>query len=326
MTEKLKQDVEAAEARATALAAEVERLGAAPTDGNRPLPFDRDELGRMVREAWVRWAETQPFPKPSWLVPYDELPEPDKEADRQIGETIARWTLIGDAARSSIGPTYWIVTWPGKDQGVHAAYKELEEAEHAAKNIANYSTRKTETTIVPLYLARASPPTPVPIEGLVERAAQWLHDEVEYPEHPFPHYSWPDHPDDTGQRGDGWLKIVPKDVQEQFRDIAKRLVPFVTAAALTQMARELRETEELRAQENRKLCDETERRLAAEARATALAAEVERLGAALTGLVEIIDAAGLFNLSNGVQLGQTSWYVKASDRLDVAHAALEAKP
>lgn len=72
-----------------------------PLDGNRPIPYDRDTLGRMVREAWVRWAEMQPSPKPSWLVPYDELAEPDKEADRQIGEAIARWTLIGDAARLS---------------------------------------------------------------------------------------------------------------------------------------------------------------------------------------------------------------------------------
>ena len=30
------------------------------------------------------------------------LPEPDKEADRQISETVARWTLIGDAARASL--------------------------------------------------------------------------------------------------------------------------------------------------------------------------------------------------------------------------------
>jgi hypothetical protein len=66
--------------------------------GRRPLPLDRDMLGRMVREAWVRWAETQPDPKPSWLLPYDDLAEPDKEADRQIGEAVARWTLIHDAA------------------------------------------------------------------------------------------------------------------------------------------------------------------------------------------------------------------------------------
>jgi hypothetical protein len=37
-------------------------------------------------------------------VPYDELSEPDKEADRQIGETVARWTLIGDAARAANPP------------------------------------------------------------------------------------------------------------------------------------------------------------------------------------------------------------------------------
>lgn len=71
-------------------------------DGNRPLPFSREQLGRMVREAWVDWARTQPNPKPSWLVPYDDLSEPDKEADRQIGERIARWTLIGDAARAAM--------------------------------------------------------------------------------------------------------------------------------------------------------------------------------------------------------------------------------
>lgn len=68
-------------------------------DGNRPLPFDRDQLGRFVREAWVRWAEQQEAPKPNWLLPYDELSESDKEVDRQIGEAVARWTLIGDAAR-----------------------------------------------------------------------------------------------------------------------------------------------------------------------------------------------------------------------------------
>ena len=73
----------------------------AALDGSRPLPFERDELGRMVREAWVRWALTRPQPKPSWLVPYADLAEPDKEADRQIGEAIARWALIGDAVRNS---------------------------------------------------------------------------------------------------------------------------------------------------------------------------------------------------------------------------------
>lgn len=51
--------------------------------------IDRETLGREVREAWVRWAVEQPSPKASWLVSYDQLSEPDKEADRQIGEHIA---------------------------------------------------------------------------------------------------------------------------------------------------------------------------------------------------------------------------------------------
>lgn len=47
-----------------------------------------------------------------------------------------------------------------------------------------------------------------------------------------------------------------------------------------------------------------------------------RLYDALSDLVAIIDAAGLLNLSNGVQLGQTSWYVKASERLEYARLVL----
>ncbi len=81
-------------------AAELDRLRDALAwfrDGARPLPIERDELGRMVREAWVRWAEQQTNSKPSWLVPYEELDDEDKEADQQIGEAIARWTLVASA-------------------------------------------------------------------------------------------------------------------------------------------------------------------------------------------------------------------------------------
>jgi hypothetical protein len=45
---------------------------------------------------------------------------------------------------------------------------------------------------------------------------------------------------------------------------------------------------------------------------------------ALADLVKIIEAAGLRQLSSGVELGRTSWYVKASDRMISARAALEA--
>jgi hypothetical protein len=54
---------------------------------------DREKLGRAVRAVWMAWAREQPNPKPSWLVPWEELSEPDKEVDRRIGEAIARVAL-----------------------------------------------------------------------------------------------------------------------------------------------------------------------------------------------------------------------------------------
>lgn len=54
---------------------------------------DRETLGRVVRDAWVEWAKEQPNPKPSWLVPWSELNETDKEADRRIGEAVARHVI-----------------------------------------------------------------------------------------------------------------------------------------------------------------------------------------------------------------------------------------
>jgi hypothetical protein len=47
-----------------------------------------DAKGRRVREVWIAWAKEQPNPKPSWLTPYDELEEVDKEADRRIGSAL----------------------------------------------------------------------------------------------------------------------------------------------------------------------------------------------------------------------------------------------
>ena len=58
-------------------------------DKNRRLRSAlREKLGRRVREVWIAWAGRQPSPKPSWLVPYDDLPEADKEADRCIGAAL----------------------------------------------------------------------------------------------------------------------------------------------------------------------------------------------------------------------------------------------
>lgn len=51
-------------------------------------PPDPDILGQIVREAWVKWAKNQPDPKPSHLLPYADISEEDREADRQIGMAV----------------------------------------------------------------------------------------------------------------------------------------------------------------------------------------------------------------------------------------------
>lgn len=50
---------------------------------------DREALGRRVREVWTAWAREQPSPKASWLVPWEDLTEPEREVDRRIGEALA---------------------------------------------------------------------------------------------------------------------------------------------------------------------------------------------------------------------------------------------
>lgn len=52
------------------------------------LADNREDGGKLVRQAWIYWAQQQPDPKPSWLVPWEELSESDKEADRQIWEVV----------------------------------------------------------------------------------------------------------------------------------------------------------------------------------------------------------------------------------------------
>ena len=74
----------------------------------------------------------------------------------------------------------------------------------------------------------------VPSQGAVKDAeflAQYLHDECEWPEFDFPQHSWPDHPDDDGKRGDGYLKIVPKSSADEFRSLAQRILSALHSPA-----------------------------------------------------------------------------------------------
>ena len=63
-----------------------------------PTTLDRETLGRIVRDTWVRWACAQRDPKASWLVTWDGLPESDREVDRLIGEAIQRAVFAGRPA------------------------------------------------------------------------------------------------------------------------------------------------------------------------------------------------------------------------------------
>lgn len=48
----------------------------------------RESLGRLVRETWVAWAREQPDPKPSWLLPWEELDQGQREVDMRIGAAL----------------------------------------------------------------------------------------------------------------------------------------------------------------------------------------------------------------------------------------------
>jgi hypothetical protein len=53
------------------------------------MTVDREALGRLVRETWVKWAAEQPFPKQSWLTGWDHLDTDQREVDMRIGEAVA---------------------------------------------------------------------------------------------------------------------------------------------------------------------------------------------------------------------------------------------
>jgi hypothetical protein len=49
---------------------------------------NNEDLGRLVRDVWIEWAQEQPTPKPSWLVCWENLAPQDKEVDMRIGKAL----------------------------------------------------------------------------------------------------------------------------------------------------------------------------------------------------------------------------------------------
>lgn len=54
---------------------------------------DREQLGQLVRQTWIRWASEQRRPKKSWLTGWDQLDAGQREVDMRIGEAIAARVL-----------------------------------------------------------------------------------------------------------------------------------------------------------------------------------------------------------------------------------------
>jgi hypothetical protein len=50
--------------------------------------LDREAVGRIVRATWIAWAQEQANPKPSWLLPWEELSEEMREVDCRIGDAV----------------------------------------------------------------------------------------------------------------------------------------------------------------------------------------------------------------------------------------------
>lgn len=65
----------------------------------------REPFGRRLREIWVKWASEQPDPKSSWLLPWDELDDGQKEVDMRMGAALWNWGFAAcmNAMEASLG-------------------------------------------------------------------------------------------------------------------------------------------------------------------------------------------------------------------------------
>jgi hypothetical protein len=61
--------------------------------------IEDEQLGRIVRAAWVAWAKEQLHAKPSWLTDWDQLDEGQREVDIRIGRAVAAQAAYNERAR-----------------------------------------------------------------------------------------------------------------------------------------------------------------------------------------------------------------------------------
>ena len=68
----------------------------------------REQRGQTVRETWITWAKRQRAPKRSWLTPWDDLDDGQREVDMLIGDAVAAAERERCAALADI----WEATYP----------------------------------------------------------------------------------------------------------------------------------------------------------------------------------------------------------------------
>jgi hypothetical protein len=87
----------------------------------------REALGKIVREVWIDWAKEQPNPKQSWLEPWENLAEPDKEVDRRIGERLFNAGMLN--AAEILRPEIW----PNNKYSVSTICESMDKIRRAAE-------------------------------------------------------------------------------------------------------------------------------------------------------------------------------------------------
>ena len=128
--------------------------------GTPAIPGDpREPLGRLVRETWVAWACEQRDRKLSWLVPWDNLDDGQREVDMRIGEAVANYALTENAATYGVS----CVSCAGH---LDRASMERERAERAEVKLTVFAAERDR--VVREMLRRADRAVPG-----IERAA-WL--------------------------------------------------------------------------------------------------------------------------------------------------------